>query len=88
MNLFRWESLPAPEPAARGMGRRTVVLKEVKELAHISSTEAFLVFEGQLEESCLQVAGQQQKVVGIDQAFLWIGAQKILGVADDELVER
>jgi len=33
------------------------------------------------------VRREQQQVVGIDQPFLRVGAEEVLGVADDELVE-
>src|ERR1700676_2446364 len=34
------------------------------------------------------MAGQQEKVVRIDQAFLGVGVEEVLRVANDELVER
>src|ERR1700730_19210379 len=70
------------------MRRRTVLLEELKQLADIRPAEPLLVFERELEKASLEVTGKQEEVVGVDQAFVRVGAQEVLGMADDELVER
>ena len=73
-------------PAERDRG--PVLLEQLEQLVHVGPAEALLVFERQLEQAGLQVAGEEQEVVGVDQPLLRIGAEEVLGVADDELVER
>jgi hypothetical protein len=88
VNLFGGKSLPAPEPATGGSCRGAVLFENLQQLLDVGATEPLLVFERQLEEPCLQVAREQEKVVGVDQAFFGIRAEELLGMADYELVER
>ena len=87
VHLFRRKCLPAPEPAARGARRRAVLLEHAQQLLHVGAAERLTVLEGQLEQPGLQVAREDQQVVGIDEPFLWIGAEEVLGVPNDELVQ-
>ncbi len=82
------EGVSAPEPAPAGVAGRAVLSEQLEQTVHLRSAEALPVDERQLEEARLQVAGQEQQVVGVDQPLLGVGAQEVLGVADDELVER
>src|SRR5207249_10627029 len=80
--------LPAPEPTAARPRHRTVFLEKLQQLLDVSRSQPLVVHEWKLEQPRLQMRGEQEQVVGIDEAFLGIGAEEIFGMADDELVER
>ncbi len=88
VDLVRGESLPAPEPPAGGPRSRTVLFEQLEQLSHVGATETLLSFKRQLEQSGLKMACKQKQVVGVDEAFLRIGAQEVFRMADHELVER
>ena len=82
------ERVLGPERAAAGPGDHPVLLEHLEQLADVGRAEPLAVRERQLEEPGLQVAGQDEQVVGVDQRLLRRRLQEVLGVADDELVER
>ena len=88
VHLFGRESLPAPEPPPGGPRGGAVLLEQLQQLADVGASQSFLLLERQLEKAGLQMTREEQQVVRVDQAFLRIGAEEVLGVADDELVER
>src|SRR2546426_7371758 len=88
MHLLRREGLTAPEPASGRARRGPVFFKELQQLLHVGGAKPLVLHERQLEQAGLQVSREQQQVVRVDEAFLWIGAEEVLWVADDELVER
>src|SRR5216684_5533299 len=88
MNLFGGKRLAAPEPPPRGSGGGAILFEKAQQLADVGAPQPLLGLEGELEQSSLEMPRQQEQVVRVDQPFFWVGAQEVLGVADDELVQR
>ncbi len=72
VHFLRGKSLPAPEPATARSRRGAVLLENLQQLADVGTAEALLVFEGQLEQPRLKMAGKQKEVVRVDQALFRI----------------
>src|SRR6266851_5812518 len=82
------ERLAAPEPAARGARRGAILFENPEQVADVGAPQPLFVLERQFEKARLEVAGEQEQVVRVDQALLGVRAEEVIGVADDELVER
>jgi hypothetical protein len=46
------------------------LLEQLQQLANVRVPETFLLFEGQLEEAGLQVGGEEEEVVRVDETLL------------------
>ena len=55
---------------------------------HVGTAEPLRRFKRQLEQARLQVTGEKQEIVRVDEPLLGVGAEEVLRVADDELVQR
>src|SRR5713101_3730432 len=88
VDLFGGKRLAAPEPATRGSRGGSVLFENPEQVADVGSPQLLFGLEGQLEKAGLKVAGEQEQVVRVDQSLLGVGAQEVVGVTDDELVER
>src|SRR6266849_10693089 len=88
VDLLGGKRLTAPEPAAGGARRGTVLFENPEEIADVGAPQSLLVLERQLEKAGLEVAGEQEQVVRVDQSFLGVRAEEVIGMANDELVER
>src|SRR5438105_407883 len=86
--LLGGKGLAAPEPPPCGAGCGAVLLKNLQQVVDVCTSELFLIFERQLEKAGLQVTGEDEQIVRVDQAFLGVGAEEVVGMPDDELIER
>jgi hypothetical protein len=82
------ECLARPVPAASGAAAHAVLLEQLQEVGDVRFTERFPGLEGQLEKPGLEMAGEHQQVVGVDEARLGAGAKEVAGMPHDELVQR
>src|SRR5262245_47888000 len=60
----------------------------IEDFGHVMTTELLLSAERQFECRALKMADQNVYVLGIDQTHLRRLAEEILGMVDDELIQR
>src|SRR5713101_8201001 len=88
VDLLGGKRLAAPEPATCRPRCGSVLFEDPEEVADVGSPQPLFGLEGQLEKAGLEMAGEQEQVVRVDQSLLGVRAQEVVGMTDDELIER